>query len=494
MDIEKLAELAALVVPCPDCDGTLSARSMCVAGMPIIVSASCYGCGRAFDFDWPAGHALLHPVFVDRETEDVHVGGKDWYARRVVGCLASRKNPASVEITVRGECRPGRDAVLVNCIDFIYSHVLLKLMSVPRHMRESPDDDVVVIVPKFLAWLVPAGVVSIEVDLPPSRGTEWVEGLDATVDRVLMPSRAVRISPAVSQPEVTNCDLAMLGVDLTPQSLATGDTPLQVGFILRSDRHRLWLGPPNLVLRFARRLLPERLIHRLHLRRQHRNYENVARLVRKRHPHARFIALGIGNRGGLPDFVRDLRTPGPIREELPWLEDYRRCHIVVGNHGANMLLASLLAGAVVELIPASHLADFGEDLIIPGGSIPDPKWCLFRYRVLPEASSPVTVAETVLSVIDDADFLHKNFIENRRAYETVGWPSPIHLRRLAPEADNARRIGSVSGDEPSRPVGLMPGSARRAAGWRRTGRSSMSGRRRERRHGSPRRVTRRREP
>jgi hypothetical protein len=429
VDIEKLADLAALAVPCPSCDGTLSATSVCVAGMPIIVSASCSGCGRAFDFDWPAGHALLHPVIIDRETRAVHVGGGDWYARRVVGCLASRENPASVEITVRGECRPGREAVLVNCIDFVYSHVLLKLMSAPRHMRESPDDDVVVIVPKLLAWLVPAGVIAIEVDLPLGRGAEWVEGLDTTVEAVLTPSKAVRISPAISQPDVTSRDLAMLGVDLAPsQSLDRGDASLQVGFIPRDDR--LWIGPPNLMLRLARRVLPKRLVQGLHLRRQHRNYAKVARRVRERHPHARFIALGIGHRGGLPAYVEDLRTPGPVREELPWLEDYRRCHVIVGNHGANMLLPSLLAGAVVELLPAWKLYCFGEDLIIPRESIQDPRWCLFRYRVLPEASSPDTVAATVLSVIDDADFLRRNYIENRRAYETVGWPWPITWRHV----------------------------------------------------------------
>jgi hypothetical protein len=177
-------------------------------------------------------------------------------------------------------------------------------------------------------------------------------------------------------------------------------------------------------------VLPKRLVQGLHLRRQHRNYAKVARRVRERHPHARFIALGIGHRGGLPAYVEDLRTPGPVREELPWLEDYRRCHVIVGNHGANMLLPSLLAGAVVELLPAWKLYCFGEDLIIPRESIQDPRWCLFRYRVLPEASSPDTVAATVLSVIDDADFLRRNYIENRRAYETVGWPWPITWRHV----------------------------------------------------------------
>ena len=433
MNTEKLADLAALAVPCPDCDGRLSPTSVCIAGMPIIVSARCSGCGRAFQFDWPSGHALLHPVIINRETGVVHGGGADWYAQRVVRCLVSREQPASVEITVRGHCRAGREAIVVNCIDFLYGHALLKLLSAPRHMRESPDADVVVIIPKVLAWLVPAGVIAIEVDLPLGRGAEWVKGLDATVEEVLASSSRVRISPAVSQPDVTNDDLAMLGVDLTPQKTDDrGDEALQVGFILRDDR--FWTGRPTFALRLARQLLPKRLVHRLLLRLQRRNYADVARRVRERHPGAGFLALGIGRPGGLPGYVEDLRTPDLMRKELECVQAYRHCHVVVGVTGSNMLLPSLLGGAVVELLAGFQLRNLGEDLIIPRGSSPDPKLSLFRYRILPEESSAATVAATVLSLINDAAFKRRNFVENQRAYDTARWPQPITWRRVGGNA------------------------------------------------------------
>jgi hypothetical protein len=433
MDVEKLVDLEELVVGCPVCGAALSPTSVCVAGMPIIVSARCSGCGRVFDFDWPAGHALLHPVIVDRETRAAHVGGADWYIRHFLRCLASRENPASLEILVRGECRPGRAAVLVNCVDYLYGHVLWKLMSVPRHIREAPDDDVVVIVPRLLAWLVPAGVVAIEVDLPLSRGTEWIEGLDAVVERVLAPCAAVRISPTVSQPDVTLQDLAMLGVDLTPsQSLDHRELPLQVGFVLRNDR--LWTGPASPALQFAQRLLPKHLVQALLLRRQHRNYARLARRIRERHPQTRVVAFGIGHPGGLPADVEDLRTPGPIREESTWLEEYGHCRVAVGLHGSALLLPSLLAGAVVDLVPAHKLdAAFGTDVIIPRGTIPHPKLSLFRYRMLPETSSPELVAANVLSVIDHVDFQRRNLIENQHTYEAPGWPQEVHWREVARE-------------------------------------------------------------
>jgi hypothetical protein len=75
--------------------------------------------------------------------------------------------------------------------------------------------------------------------------------------------------------------------------------------------------------------------------------------------------LGIGQPQGLPDYIDDLRTPGAIREESHWLDEYRRCRVVVGIHGANLLLPSLLAGAVVELLPTRRLRNITQDLNIP---------------------------------------------------------------------------------------------------------------------------------
>jgi hypothetical protein len=437
LNLAKLVDLTTAAVPCPYCEVALAPTSVRVAGLAIVVDAGCPSCQGEFAFDWPAGNALLHPALVDRVTGAVHADGSDWYARRFAHLLASETRQAAVEITVSGACHAGRGAILVDCIDFRYSHVLLKLMSAARHLGESTDEDVVVIVPKLLRWLVPAGAVVIEADLPLERGTEWVEGLDATVDDALTPSATVRISPTISQPDVTLRDLALLGEDLTPwPNDHDRGAPLQIGFALRSDRQhsqgdRLWLGPIPLWLRIARRLLPKRLEYELLVRRQNRNYARLAHRMRERHPEARFLAFGIGEPQGLPDYVEDLRTPGPVREESHSLYQYRRCRIVVGAHGANLSLPSLLAGGVVDLIRPSQLHNVAQDLIIPRGTPAEPKLTLFRYRLVPEECSPDTVAAITLSLIDDADWLYRNMIDNRRAYDAPGWPRPIKWHPVA---------------------------------------------------------------
>jgi hypothetical protein len=158
------------------------------------------------------------------------------------------------------------------------------------------------------------------------------------------------------------------------------------------------------------------------------------------------VALGIGQPGGFPAEIEDLRTPGPIREESAWLEEYGRCRVIVGLHGSALLLPSLLAGAVVDLVPTPKLGHaFLTDLIIPAGSIEHPKLALFRYRMLPEESSPETVAANVLSIIDTADFQHRNLVENARGYRS-GWPQLFDWRRTelrASEREPAQRSPSA---------------------------------------------------
>jgi hypothetical protein len=413
-------------VACPECGAALELGDVHFVGMPIFVDSTCLSCGRAFFVDWPAGHALLHPVVIAQDTGAVYAGGGAWYARRVARCFVTRQEPLAAEITVRGECRRGGNAVVLNCLDFLYGHVLLKLLSAAKHLRETPEDDLVVIVPRLLAWLVPANAVVIEVDLQLNRGMEWLEGLNAAVREVLAPCAAVRISPAISQPDLTIEELSTFG--LAPGSGGATE-PLQVGFILRDDR--LWSGRLGLPLRAARRVLPNRVSQGLLRRRQHRNYRTLTRQIRERYPESRIVALGIGRPVGLSADIVDLRTPGPIRSESPWLEEYRRCGVIVGIHGSALLLPSLLAGGVVDLIPTHKLdGAFGSDMLIPHGYVQDPKLALFRYRMLPEASSPRTVAEHVLSIIDGAEFQHRNLVENRRAYETIGWRQTIEWRHL----------------------------------------------------------------
>lgn len=425
-----------LHVDCPECGKRLTLGRIHFAGMPIFVECRCAGCSREYWLDWPAGHALLHPALIDTRGGNVYYDGLSWYPRLLGRFLPSRTDPASAAIHVRWKESNSSRAILINCVDFLYGHCLLKLVSGLSYARRYPDADVIVIAQPLLRWLIPAEASTIEVDLALSRTTLWIDGLQEVVKDLLGQYREFSISPGLSQPPVTADDITqLLGPGIAPQpfwsSMPGEDEPL-VSLIVREDR--LWLGSRRPLVPRVADHVSWRLGRWLRLRRQRKCFSRVVRRVRAARPDAEFAVIGLGTAGKPPAGALDLRQrPGTMTEERErhWLATYAKSRVVVGVHGSNMLLPSALAGAVINLLPPGRLRNIAQDLLIAGASDHEPKLALFRYRILPLSTSPDAVAETIVSMLNDADFHHKNMVENRAAYTNVGWPRPINWKPSA---------------------------------------------------------------
>jgi hypothetical protein len=433
MDVGRLRDVGQIATPCPECGGTLVIDDVQVGGTPILVDCTCPSCDVRYWLDWPAGHALLHPPIVRQDTGAVFHDGSQWYARAFVRCLATRSAPVTPPIDVRRSEPRSDTAILVNCVDYLYGHCLLKLFSCLHHLRERPHADVVVIVPRRLTWLVPDAVRSvIDVDIPLGSARGWIGGLDDAVDGVLSGYDTVIVAAAPSQPPISAEDLAVLGPGFEPQRFwgDESDRPPQVTFVLREDR--LWIDDEPLRFRVRRRLSPARSRQRLDVARQNLKVGEVASRVLKHLPGTRLVGIGIGSSSELPDTIDDLRSPAApgVPDEHTWLREYAQSRVVVGVHGSHMLLPSAVAGAVVDLVPTWKLPDVAQDLVIASGDDCEPKLTLFRYRLLPLETSPRSVADAIVSIIEHAAFHHRNMVENRAAETTVGHPRPITWRPL----------------------------------------------------------------
>ena len=173
MSASVLARLApSFELSCPRCHESLVYDDIHFVGMPILIACHCSQCHVAYLLDWPAGHALLHPTIVEVESGAAHFDGREWYPRLLERLIASRKHPTAAHIDVRGLGSGGSTVIVVNCIDFLYGHCVLKTLSGLRYSRDAdPDADVVMIVQQNVSWLVPSTVdIVIEVDVPLSDG------------------------------------------------------------------------------------------------------------------------------------------------------------------------------------------------------------------------------------------------------------------------------------------------------------------------------------
>jgi len=382
---------------CPHCRVRLRVEGWHVPGMRNLADLRCTACGREFYGDLAAGQALYTPMLLEKPTGEVHdPHGVGWFAGWLRDSYARRTDePVPFEVQERRAIT--RHVVLLNCLDTLYGHSLLKLLNAQYHLERRAEVDLIVLVPSFLAWMVPDGAAQVwSVGLPLRRGAEWNEWLAREIRRRVEAFERVSLGHALSHPRPDEFDIERF-TRVTPFPLDEWDARLirpAVTFIWRDDRP--WLAPtaggapPNRRERLRRLMAPP-------IRPEARQSELVSELaeaLRRDLPALDFAVAGLVEasvRGDLPAWVKDMRRHELDAEaERGWCERYAASHVVVGVHGSNLLLPSAHAGGVVELIGPERWGNFTQDILFREAG--DCRETLFRYRFVDELTTPADLA------------------------------------------------------------------------------------------------------
>ncbi len=382
---------------CPYCRARLDVKGPHIPGMRNLADLLCPACGRAFYGDLAAGQALYTPMLLEKATGVVHdPHGVEWFAAWLRDSYARRVDEP-VPFDVRERRAITKPVVLLNCLDTLYGHSLLKLLNAQYYLDRRADVDLVLMVPSFLAWMVPDGAAQVwVVGLPLRRGTEWNEWLAREVRRRVDAFDRVSLSHALSHPRPDEFDIERF-TRVKPFPLEEWDARLErptVTFIWRDDRP--WRAPADAAPTTRRERL-KRLIASQPLGRQLRLVSELAEALRRDLPALDFAVAGLSKNAGhvgLPEWVSDLRRPAlDEAAERGWCERYAASHVVVGVHGSNMLLPSAHAGGVVELIGPERWGNFTQDILFREAG--DCRETLFRYRFVDESTPPTTLARLV---------------------------------------------------------------------------------------------------
>jgi hypothetical protein len=363
----------------------------------------CASCAKEFYGDLPSGQALYTPILLDKKTGAVHDPyGVGWFAEWLRESYAHRTDaPLSFKVQERLQIK--RQVVLLNCLDTVFGHSLLKLLNAQYYLDERSDVDVILLIPRFLEWMVPDGAAQVwTVDLPLQRGTEWNEWLAREIHRRLEAFESVHLSVAFSHPHPRDYDIERF-TRIKPFPLDEWSIRLArptVTFIWREDR--LWWrnahqgSAPGRLDKLKRRFNNAANL----LDEQRRRVLALAEELRREWTNFDFAVTGLGAGGDLPEWIKDLRrTELDETIERAWCERYAASHIIVGLHGSNMLLPSAHAGGVIELMPMDRWSNFMQDILF---RFADCREMFFRYRFLPDTTTPALLAQ-VLSFI-----LHKH--------------------------------------------------------------------------------------
>jgi len=395
---------------CPHCGGSLAVKRWLVPGMRSLAEASCGKCGGDFYTDLPTGQACLTPVMLDAKSgETFSPAGASWFARWLSDGFANRRNtPPPIKEEV---FRPLRRPVLLNCLDTLYGHELMKLMNAQHYLDYHPDKDLVVLIHANFRWLVPDGVAAVwSLDEPLSKGAGWNEGLADFVHVRLASSSEAWLARAINLPHADDFDIVRFTrVRPFPRKDFTAWLEAirapQIVFVCRDDRTWFGSGAVANFLGRAARVLTRRglplnwLVRSL----QHRAIVAFGNTLRRSFPALTLTIIGVGQQGGLPAWIQDRRVTRPSPEEE--VETCRLCaqaHMVIGVHGSNMLLPTAHAGAVIDLMPRDRWGNLAQDITLPMGEARDQA---LRVLFLPVSTAPNLLAHIAGSTLEYAHYV-----------------------------------------------------------------------------------------
>ncbi|HLM01755.1 MAG TPA: hypothetical protein VK400_11925, partial [Pyrinomonadaceae bacterium] len=211
-----------------------------ITGMRNLASLQCPRCGSDFYGDLPSGQALYTPILLDGKTGGTHDKfNAPWFAEWLRESYANRTSePLRFEVKKFSEIE--KKVVLLNCLDTLYGHSLLKLLNAQYYINR-PDLSLILLVPPFLEWLIPDGAAQAWiVDLPLRRGTEWNDWLAREINERLAPFEEVFLSVGFSHPHADDFEIERF-TRVKPFALenwAESAAKPCITFIWRDDR--LW--------------------------------------------------------------------------------------------------------------------------------------------------------------------------------------------------------------------------------------------------------------
>ena len=356
---------------CPDDETPLSISGVAIPGMRCLADAVCPACQTKYYIDLPVGQALWTPFLINRVTKKVGVPLEtgelkayrdfQWFSNPLIESFLNQ-NTATIRPQIH-KFHHAERIVLVNCIDFLYGHALLKLLNVQRYLDRYPNIGCCVLVPTQLVHLVPNGVAEIwEVPIRFQDGWQWFSSLQAWIEQQLRQYQACFLSPAYSHPSHRYYDLRRFVKNLPDISSELGHCQPVIVFNYREDR--LW--GVNL------------LAQEVNLRALYRRLSNVF-------PDMAFIIIGFGQHHRFQNNkakLIDLRTNSfTIAQDRLWLAYMSAADCAIGVHGSNMLLPSGLAKTTLEFMPRSRIGSAGQDLLF-AAHCTDPREAVLKYHIL----------------------------------------------------------------------------------------------------------------
>jgi len=369
----------------------------------------CKNCSLEFYQTFPVGHSVEENLSIEKSGKlFLNPENHSWLSealRKTYQLVEDGDLP--IEKRIFKKCE---NVVILNTLDYLYGHVLLKLYNAQYHLDHQKDLGLIVIIPKTFEWLIPKGCAEAWiVDLKLSELSYGHVAIQKFVSHEFKRFDKIYLSKAYSHPDFTTVDIERF-TGIKPFNLDQfyENTPT-ITFILREDRW--WYGsvPDYWFYRICRKLKLLPWGSRILSLRQNRLVKKTIQHIKKEFPSAEVIIAGLGKAGSFEGFAKDERANHvDAAVELNWCNIYSRSHVVIGIHGSNMLLPTAFAAGCVEILPTDRFLNVVQDISVRYND----RKQLFLYRFADEYSKPKSVADKVTSMIIGFALFNANMCRN----------------------------------------------------------------------------------
>ncbi|MFZ1688750.1 MAG: hypothetical protein WAU70_15080 [Flavobacteriales bacterium] len=396
---------------CPSCAARkVTALGVVFPGAHVLGDYHCEACGLDFLRDLPVGFSVDHPVAIgkaDGKLFNLHAA-EGWLHEPLLKSFNDRSDvPLKIERKVLRACKR---VIILDTIDFLYGHVLLKLYNAQHYIDAYPDHGVIIMLPRMFAWLEPRGCAEVwVVDVKLGQGQAWHNAIDAFVQERLAEYEEVNMGKGYAHPDFTHIDIERYtGIAPFPLEEFSTRAP-HITFVARQDR--LWFA--NGFAKFCSRAMGRSglkgLARTMFVSAQDRLIRRTMRAVQAAVPQCSFTVVGLAPGGGYGSLAEDLRTTRMDEAtERAWCSAYARSQIVVGVHGSNMLLPTAFAAGCIEILPHDRHGNIVQDLSVRWSD----RMQLFLYRFVGEFAGPAEVARHAVGMLRNFDLYYRHNVTN----------------------------------------------------------------------------------
>ncbi len=337
--------------------------------------------GKRWLSDLPLGQAIYTPIQLSDDGEELICDSNtlSWFGQPLQKAIQN-PNPQEIDFKIAVRHRYSK-IVILNCIDYIFGHALLKLLNADNALKHLEDGwGIVVIAQKPLEPFIPQYVSEIWlVDLPFSQAQKFYPSLDKSIQNECERFEQISIHPAYSHTQ----DYTIENFSgISPHVPSVSQTP-QITFIWRNARGWYYRGWGSEISRQRRAII------------------TLFEEIRKAVPKAIFSISGFGDGGKFPSWIADKRIiQSNAENEITLCREYAKSDLVIGMHGSSLLLPSAHALMTLCLMPDERWGNITQDILYQSThTINYTPITNFRYRFIPSETKLSTIAHIASNMI-----------------------------------------------------------------------------------------------